>query len=176
MRYRFESIQIASTSYAAALNFQRFAKLPVEANCFNMPMYEYLCANCGKRFELIQKFVDAPLTVHEECGGGPVERLISAPALQFKGTGWYVTDYAKGNGSGANSGTESKGKSESSGEGSKPEGSKSESSQSDSSKSEGSKSQGGKPEGSRSEGSKSDSSSSGNTSSASSPSPAGSPK
>ncbi len=58
-------------------------------------MYEYQCSTCGKVFELIQKFSDAPLEVHEGCGG-PVERLVSAPALQFKGSGWYVTDYAKG--------------------------------------------------------------------------------
>lgn len=59
-----------------------------------MPMYEYKCAGCGAIFELIQRFSDAPLTTHEVCGGA-VERLISAPALQFKGSGWYVTDYAK---------------------------------------------------------------------------------
>lgn len=59
-----------------------------------MPLYEYACRNCGKKFEVIQKFSDEPLTIHEECGGA-VERLLSAPALQFKGTGWYVTDYAK---------------------------------------------------------------------------------
>jgi putative FmdB family regulatory protein len=60
-----------------------------------MPLYEYRCARCGKVFEVIQKFSDAPLETHPGCGG-TVERLISAPALQFKGTGWYVTDYAKG--------------------------------------------------------------------------------
>jgi putative FmdB family regulatory protein len=62
-----------------------------------MPLYEYKCASCGGTFEIIQKFSDAPLQVHEKCGGH-VERLISTSALQFKGTGWYVTDYAKGNG------------------------------------------------------------------------------
>ena len=61
-----------------------------------MPLYEYKCQSCGDVFEVIQKFVDEPLTVHEKCGG-PVERLISTSALQFKGTGWYVTDYGKGN-------------------------------------------------------------------------------
>jgi|SRR4051812_4755685 putative FmdB family regulatory protein len=60
-----------------------------------MPLYEYHCSKCGNNFEVIQKFADAPLTVHEECGGA-VERLLSAPAFQFKGSGWYVTDYAKG--------------------------------------------------------------------------------
>ena len=63
-----------------------------------MPLYEYKCANCGKKFEVIQKFSDAPLTKHEECGSGPVERLISVSALQFKGSGWYVNDYAKNGG------------------------------------------------------------------------------
>jgi putative FmdB family regulatory protein len=60
-----------------------------------MPIYEYQCSTCGKKFERIQKFSDAPLEVHEECGGH-VERLISAPAFHLKGSGWYVTDYAKG--------------------------------------------------------------------------------
>ena len=59
-----------------------------------MPLYDYKCQKCGKTFEVLQKFSDEPLQVHESCGG-KVERLISAPALQFKGTGWYVTDYAR---------------------------------------------------------------------------------
>ncbi len=59
-----------------------------------MPTYEYKCDQCGDIFEIRQKFADAPLTSHEKCGG-PVHRLISAPGLQFKGTGWYVTDYAR---------------------------------------------------------------------------------
>ena len=59
-----------------------------------MPLYEYLCEKCGSKFELIEKFSDEPKTVHEGCGGS-VQRLISAPALQFKGSGWYITDYAK---------------------------------------------------------------------------------
>ena len=61
-----------------------------------MPIYEYRCNSCGKKFEALQKFSDDPLTVHPECGGGPVDRLISAPTFQFKGSGWYVNDYAKG--------------------------------------------------------------------------------
>lgn len=65
-----------------------------------MPLYEYQCENCGEVFELIQKFSDAPLEVHDKCGGH-VHRLLSAPALQFKGSGWYVTDYAKGGGNGS---------------------------------------------------------------------------
>ncbi|HUO30079.1 MAG TPA: FmdB family zinc ribbon protein [Bryobacteraceae bacterium] len=59
-----------------------------------MPLYEYKCARCGKVFEVLQKFVDEPLHQHADCGGA-VERLVSAPTLQFKGSGWYVTDYGK---------------------------------------------------------------------------------
>ncbi|MBX9600221.1 MAG: zinc ribbon domain-containing protein [Bryobacteraceae bacterium] len=65
-----------------------------------MPLYEYRCDQCGSTFEIIQKFSDEPLTVHENCGG-TVQRLISSPALQFKGSGWYITDYAKSGSSGA---------------------------------------------------------------------------
>ena len=61
-----------------------------------MPLYEYKCQSCGEVFEIIQKFSDTPLTVHEKCGG-QVERLISTSALMFKGSGWYVNDYGKGN-------------------------------------------------------------------------------
>jgi putative FmdB family regulatory protein len=59
-----------------------------------MPLYEYLCSKCGEKFEVIQKFSDAPLTVHEACGGS-LEKLTSAPAFHLKGSGWYATDYAK---------------------------------------------------------------------------------
>ncbi len=62
-----------------------------------MPTYEYKCEKCGTVFEKRQRFSDEPLTTHPECGG-PVRRLLSAPAFQLKGTGWYATDYAKGNG------------------------------------------------------------------------------
>ena len=71
-----------------------------------MPLYEYKCERCGKVFEIIQKFSDEPLKVHENCGGA-VNRLISSPALQFKGTGWYITDYAK-NKSGSSSSSNGK--------------------------------------------------------------------
>jgi putative FmdB family regulatory protein len=70
----------------------------MDFNRCGMPLYEYKCQSCGEIFEIIQKFSDEPLKVHEKCGG-PVERLISRSALQFKGTGWYVTDYGgSGNG------------------------------------------------------------------------------
>jgi putative FmdB family regulatory protein len=59
-----------------------------------MPLYEYECQKCGERFEIIQKFSDPLMTAHETCGG-VVKKLLSAPAIQFKGTGWYVTDYAR---------------------------------------------------------------------------------
>ena len=59
-----------------------------------MPLYEYECKKCGHRFEKIQKFSDKMVRKCPECGG-QVEQMISAPAVQFKGSGWYVTDYAK---------------------------------------------------------------------------------
>ena len=57
-----------------------------------MPLYEYRCSKCQTVFEVIQKFSDTPLTVHEGCGGA-VERLLSLSGVHFKGTGWYITDY-----------------------------------------------------------------------------------
>jgi putative FmdB family regulatory protein len=60
-----------------------------------MPLYEYECESCGTRFEKIQKFSDPPIDVCPKCGKGPVKKLISSPAIQFKGSGWYVTDYGK---------------------------------------------------------------------------------
>lgn len=60
-----------------------------------MPIYEYRCEKCGKVFEVLQRFSDEPLKTHEACGGA-VEKLISQSAFQLKGSGWYVTDYAKG--------------------------------------------------------------------------------
>jgi len=66
-----------------------------------MPLYEYHCEACGSRFEVIRKFSDPVLDVCTSCGKGPVQRLQSSPAIQFKGTGWYITDYAqKGKSSG----------------------------------------------------------------------------
>jgi putative FmdB family regulatory protein len=59
-----------------------------------MPLYEYECKKCGHRFEKIQKFSDKMIKKCPDCGAA-VEQVISAPAVQFKGSGWYVTDYAK---------------------------------------------------------------------------------
>ncbi|MGH9517220.1 MAG: FmdB family zinc ribbon protein [Terriglobales bacterium] len=86
-----------------------------------MPLYEYECQKCGHRFERIQKFSDAMVKKCPECGG-KVEQMISAPAVQFKGSGWYVTDYAKR--SGSSSGSDSGGKSDGNKESSESAGSK----------------------------------------------------
>lgn len=64
-----------------------------------MPLYEYKCKSCGFSFEVIQKVSEAPLKICIKCGG-KLEKVISPPALQFKGNGWYVTDYAQKNNSG----------------------------------------------------------------------------
>ena len=71
-----------------------------------MPLYEYQCPKCG-RFEVIRKFSDSPLTSCPTCGKD-IQKLLSAPAIQFKGTGWYITDYARksSGGDGASKGTE----------------------------------------------------------------------
>jgi putative FmdB family regulatory protein len=60
-----------------------------------MPLYEYECEKCRHRFERIQKFSDPPVDVCPNCGEHQVKKLLSSPAIQFKGTGWYITDYAK---------------------------------------------------------------------------------
>ena len=101
-----------------------------------MPLYEYECKKCHHRFEKIQKFSDPHTKKCPQCGG-PVEQVISAPAVQFKGSGWYVTDYAKKSSAPSSTSNSSNGDSSSKKEGkSKSEdSSKSESSQ----KSEGSK-------------------------------------
>ena len=67
-----------------------------------MPLYEYECKKCRHRFERIQKFSDPMVKKCPDCGG-KVEQMISAPAVQFKGSGWYVTDYAKRSGSSSSS-------------------------------------------------------------------------
>ncbi|HLI63087.1 MAG TPA: FmdB family zinc ribbon protein [Terriglobales bacterium] len=81
-----------------------------------MPLYEYQCKKCHSLTERIQKFSDPPLTTCPHCGG-ELEQVLSAPAVQFKGSGWYVTDYARksstgggkrGNGSAASSTSEGK--------------------------------------------------------------------
>jgi putative FmdB family regulatory protein len=68
-----------------------------------MPLYEYQCEACRHRFEEIQKFTDPPVKVCPKCGKKKVTKLISAPGIQFKGSGWYITDYAGGSSSAAGS-------------------------------------------------------------------------
>jgi putative FmdB family regulatory protein len=75
-----------------------------------MPLYEYQCDQCG-RFEVIRKFSDAPLTTCPTCGK-PIEKLLSSPAIQFKGSGWYITDYARKSSGGSNKDGGKEGKSE----------------------------------------------------------------
>lgn len=89
-----------------------------------MPLYEYQCESCAHRFERIQKFSDPPIEACPQCGSA-VRKLLSSPAIQFKGAGWYVTDYAR------------KG---SSSESAKPDGASGDGAKSDSAKSEGTKS------------------------------------
>jgi putative FmdB family regulatory protein len=60
-----------------------------------VPLYEFLCKSCGHRFEKIQKFSDPPPSECPACGEDEIQQVIHAPAVQFKGSGWYVTDYAK---------------------------------------------------------------------------------
>ena len=70
-----------------------------------MPLYEYQCDPCGHRFEVIQKYSDDPIAVCPKCGG-TVQKLLSSPAIQFKGSGWYITDYARaGKSDSANAGS-----------------------------------------------------------------------
>jgi putative FmdB family regulatory protein len=70
-----------------------------------MPLYEYQCDSCGHRFEKIQKFSDPPVEKCPKCGGA-VHKMQSAPAFHLKGTGWYLTDYAKKDQSGSSSKSE----------------------------------------------------------------------
>ena len=89
-----------------------------------MPLYEYECSACAHRFEVIQKYSDAPIDICPKCGGA-VSKLFSSPAIQFKGSGFYLTDYGRG------------GKSDTAPGASHTESGKSESSKSDSGKSTG---------------------------------------
>lgn len=94
-----------------------------------MPLYEYECDGCHTRFERIQKFSDPHVEVCPNCGKGPVRKLLSSPAIQFKGSGFYITDYAKkssseagsksSSGDSASSASEAKPSSDSSSSGSK---------------------------------------------------------
>lgn len=76
-----------------------------------MPLYEYECESCSNRFERIQKFSDPLVETCPSCGGA-VRKLLSSPAIQFKGSGWYITDYSKKSGDGAGKETKDTAKSD----------------------------------------------------------------
>jgi putative FmdB family regulatory protein len=105
-----------------------------------MPLYEYQCSKCGEKIEVLQKFSDAPLKRHKGCRGA-LHKLVSAAGLHFKGSGWYVNDYA------SKGAEKSEGKSESSGDSkSESQGSESKSSESKSSDTKSSESKSGTSE------------------------------
>jgi putative FmdB family regulatory protein len=85
-----------------------------------MPLYEYECLKCGRRTELLQRHGEPPLAACPECAG-EVRKLISTPAFQFKGSGWYVTDYAGKKGADAKSEAKPEAKSDGEGKADKPE-------------------------------------------------------
>jgi putative FmdB family regulatory protein len=87
-----------------------------------MPLYEYLCDACGQRFELIQKFSDPAPEACTKCGTGPVERQKSSPAIQFKGSGFYITDYARKGSASEGDGSKGSAKKEGGSESSAPSG------------------------------------------------------
>jgi putative FmdB family regulatory protein len=118
-----------------------------------MPLYEYECKKCGHRFEKIQLYSDKMVKKCPECGG-QVEQMISAPAVQFKGTGWYVTDYAKKSSSPGSSGS-----ADSSSKDKKDDKSKSDSASKDTSSGESSSKESSSKEGSTKESSSKDNSS-----------------
>jgi len=96
-----------------------------------MPLYEYICESCGRTLEAIQSYSEPLLTLCDRCGG-PLRKLLSAPAVQFKGSGWYVSDYGKAGSDvakkhDAGEGTAGSSSSESKGEKSEPKGDKGES-------------------------------------------------
>jgi len=107
-----------------------------------MPLYEYLCDACGERFDLIQKFTDPAPAVCPKCGKGPVERQQSSPAIQFKGSGFYITDYARkgatpsGEAGGKSSSSESASAGESGGDSKKTDSKKTDSKDTESGKTE----------------------------------------
>lgn len=111
-----------------------------------MPLYEYECDSCGHRFEVIQKYSDPHVEVCPNCGGH-VQKLLSSPAIQFKGSGFYITDYARAGKAGTEGSHGSSAKSESAEDGnnqkksetgrdSKPESKSEKSDKKDSTKSE----------------------------------------
>jgi putative FmdB family regulatory protein len=122
-----------------------------------MPLYEYECDACGRRFEVIQKFSDPAVEVCKHCGKGPVQKLMSSPAIQFKGSGFYITDYAQK----GKSDSSAAGSSSTSGDSAKSDSGSTTTSEGggstgESAKSEGRKGESRKGEGAKSDGAKSD--------------------
>jgi len=105
-----------------------------------VPLYEYQCKKCHSLTERIQKFSDPPLAICPHCGG-ELEQMLSAPAVQFKGSGWYVTDYSRksGKSDSASAGGDSSGPAATKSEGTKSESSKPETTKSAPSASDGKK-------------------------------------
>ena len=88
-----------------------------------MPLYEYVCQDCRRKTEVLQRLRERPLKICPHCGGKKLKKAFSAPAIQFKGSGFYTTDYARGTNQGK-SGTSAKGETESRSADSKPSESK----------------------------------------------------
>ena len=65
-----------------------------------MPLYEYVCQKCGRKTEVLQGLKEGPLRICPHCGGKKLKKAFSAPAIQFKGSGFYITDYARGTNAG----------------------------------------------------------------------------
>ena len=84
-----------------------------------MPLYEYVCQKCGRKTEVLQRMNERPLRICPHCGGKKLKKAFSAPAIQFKGSGFYITDYARGTNAGK-SGESPKGAAESKSSESKP--------------------------------------------------------
>jgi putative FmdB family regulatory protein len=98
----FRGLQIRDCGFCAKIE----SSPRISTAGLNVPLYEYQCKKCKHRFEKIQLFSSRPIKKCPECGG-PVEKLLSASAVQFKGSGWYVTDYAKKGGASQSSSSES---------------------------------------------------------------------
>jgi putative FmdB family regulatory protein len=84
-----------------------------------MPLYEYVCQDCKRKTEVLQRLRERPLRICPHCGAKKLKKAFSAPAIQFKGSGFYITDYARGTNAGK-SGTSPKAESESKSSDSKP--------------------------------------------------------
>ena len=85
-----------------------------------MPLYEYVCQDCKRKTEVLQRLRERPLKICPHCGAKKLKKAFSAPAIQFKGSGFYITDYARGTNAGKSGTSAPKGESESKPSDSKP--------------------------------------------------------